>query len=205
METLQSTIFIEFDANTKKITFLRKDNIIDYDSNATNIYVRVKYKDLSGNTTYLTTDELEGYEFTLYTIKPATNNVNEIIGEATDELKENVYGGVVKFEIPRACTNRLGIVKCEIHINQWDKMIASSAFVLDVKQSLVTAFDDELLNDEDFPVLKQLILEIQKDSNINDNVASLITTYSGTKIEDIKRDLNLQIKGKAGKTMTNDL
>ena len=50
METLQSTIFIEFDVNTKKITFLRKDNIIDYDSDATSIYVRVKYKDLSGNT-----------------------------------------------------------------------------------------------------------------------------------------------------------
>lgn len=64
METLQSTIFIEFDVNTKKITFLRKDNIINYDSNITNIYVRVKYKDLSGNTTYLTPSELEGYEFT---------------------------------------------------------------------------------------------------------------------------------------------
>ena len=31
METLQSTIFIEFDVNTKKITFLRGDNIIECD------------------------------------------------------------------------------------------------------------------------------------------------------------------------------
>lgn len=199
METLQSTIFIEFDVNTKKITFLRKDNIIDYDSNATSVYVRVKYKDLSGNTTYLTPSELEDYEFTLYTIKPATNKINEITGEVTDELKENAYGGVVKFEIPKACTNRLGIVKCEIHINQWDKMIASSTFVLDVKQSLVTAFDDELLGDEDFPVLKQLILEIQKDSNIDDNNRSKMTSYSSDKIETIKKDLSSQIKEKANK------
>ena len=92
MLTLQGIIFIEFDVNTKKITFLRKDNIIDYDSNATSVYVRVKYKDLSGNTAYLTPSELEGYKFSLYTMKPATNNINEITGEVTDELKENIYG-----------------------------------------------------------------------------------------------------------------
>ena len=193
MSTLQSTIFIEFDVNTKKITFLRKDNIIDYDSDATSIYVRVKYKDLSNNTVYLTPSELEDYEFSLYTIKPTTKNVNMITGVVTDELKGNVNGGVVKFEIPRACTNRLGIVKCEIHINQGNKKIGSDTFVLDVKQSLVTAFDDELLGDEDFPVLKQLILEIQNANNINDSAANATTTYSSSKIESIKTSLNSQI------------
>ena len=193
METLQSIIFIEFDVNTKKITFLRKDNIIDYDSNATSVYVRVKYKDLSGNTTYLTPSELEDYKFSLYTIKPMTNNINKITGRITDELKENVYGGLVKFEIPRTCTNRLGIVKCEIHINQGNKKIGSDTFVLDVKQSLVTEFDDVLLEDEDFPVLRQLILEVQKDGNINDSATSATTTYSSSKIESIKTSLNSQI------------
>ena len=193
METLQSTIFIEFDVNTKNITFLRKDNIIDYDSNVTSVYVRVKYKNLNGNTIYLTSSELEGYEFTLYTIKPLTNNINKIIGEVTDELKENDYGGVVKFEIPRACTNRLGIVKCEIHINRENKIIGSTTFIFDVKQSLVTAFNDELLEDEDFPVLKQLILEVQKTSSIDDNNKGANTTYSSNKIESIKEDLSSRI------------
>ena len=193
MSTLQSTIFIEFNVNTKKITFLRKDNIIDYDSDATSIYVRVKYKDLSNNTVYLTPSELEDYEFSLYTIKPTTKNVNMITGVVTDELKGNVNGGVVKFEIPRACTNRLGIVKCEMHINQGNKKIGSDTFVLDVKQSLVTEFDDVLLEDEDFPVLKQLILEIQNANNINDSAASATTTYSSSKIESIKTSLNSQI------------
>ena len=209
METLQSTIFIEFDVNTKKITFLRGDNIVDYDSNTTNVYVRVKYKNLSGNTVYLTPSELEDYKFSLYTIKPATNNVNVITGEITDELKENVYGGVVKFEIPRVCTNRLGIVKCEIHINQGNKIIGSSIFVLDVQQSLVTAFDDELLGDEDFPILRQLILETQKVNNINDTTVSLVTTYSSNKIENIKENFSLQIKDiedkKTDKSVTNNI
>ena len=193
METLQSTIFIEFDVNTKKITFLRNDNVIDYDSDVTSIYARVKYKNLSGNTVYLTPSELKDYKFSLYTIKPMTNNINKITGRITDELKENVYGGVVKFEIPRVCTNRLGIVKCEIHINQGNKKIGSDTFVLDVKQSLVTEFDDVLLEDEDFPVLKQLILEIQNANNINDSAASATTTYSSSKIESIKTSLNSQI------------
>ena len=203
MLTLQGIIFIEFDVNTKKITFLRKDNIIDYDSNATSVYVRVKYKDLSGNTTYLTPSELEGYEFSLYTIKPATKNFNEITGEVTDELEENTYGGVVKFEIPRVCTNKLGIVKCEIHINQENKMIASSTFVLDVKQSLVTQFDDALLGDEDLPVLKQLILEVQNAKNIDDNNRGKTTTYSSDKIETIKEDLTSQINA-IGEGMTSE-
>lgn len=202
MLTLQGIIFIEFDVNTKKITFLRKDNIIDYDSNATSVYVRVKYKDLSGNTTYLTPSELEGYKFSLYTIKPATKNFNEITGKVTDELEENTYGGVVKFEIPRVCTNRLGIVKCEIHINQENKMIASSTFVLDVKQSLVTQFDDALLGDEDLPVLKQLILEVQNAKNIDDNNRSKTTSYSSDKIETIKEDLTSQINA-IGEGMTS--
>ena len=199
METLQSTIFIEFDVNTKKITFLRKDNIIDYDSNATSVYVRVKYKDLSGNTVYLTPSELEDYKFSLYTMKPATNNVNVITGEVTDELKENVYGGVIKFEIPRICTNRLGIVKCEIHINQRNKMLASSTFVLDVRQSLVTEFDDELLGDENFPVLKQLILEIQKDSNIDDNKKDeVVATKVDLKDTNVKDNNNIDVFGVNG-------
>ena len=202
MLTLQGVIFIEFDVNTKKITFLRKDNIIDYDSNATSVYVRVKYKDLSGNTTYLTPSELEGYKFSLYTIKPATKNFNEITGKVTDELEENTYGGVVKFEIPRVCTNKLGIVKCEIHINQENKMIASSTFVLDVKQSLVTQFDDALLGDEDLPVLKQLILEVQNAKNIDDNNRSKTTSYSSDKIETIKEDLTSQINA-IGEGMTS--
>ena len=75
METLQSTIFIEFDVNTKKITFLRGDNVIDYDSNTTSIYARVKYKNLSGNTIYLTPSELEEYKFSLFTMKPATATI----------------------------------------------------------------------------------------------------------------------------------
>ena len=202
MLTLQGVIFIEFDVNTKKITFLRKDNIIDYDSNATSVYVRVKYKDLSGNTTYLTPSELEGYKFSLYTIKPATKNFNEITGKVTDELEENTYGGVVKFEIPRVCTNKLGIVKCEIHINQENKMIASSTFVLDVKQSLVTQFDDALLGDEDLPVLQQLILEVQNAKNIDDNNRSKTTSYSSDKIETIKEDLTSQINA-IGEGMTS--
>ena len=202
MLTLQGIIFIEFDVNTKKITFLRKDNIIDYDSNATSVYVRVKYKDLNGNTVYLTPSELEDYEFSLYAMKPATNNINEITGEVTDELKENVYGGVVKFEIPGECTNRLGIVKCEIHIRQENKRIGSSRFVLDVKQSLATVFDDALLEDSDFPVLKQLILEVQNANNIDDNNRSKTTSYSSDKIETIKEDLTSQINA-IGEGMTS--
>ena len=81
METLQSTIFIEFDVNTKKITFLRKDNIIDYDSDATSVYVRVKYKNLSNNTIYLafviqTGSDATNAEVSRFCVPGSTGSIN---------------------------------------------------------------------------------------------------------------------------------
>ena len=196
MTILQGVIFITFDINTKETEFIRNDNITDYDTNATNIYVQSKYKKSDGETVYLSPSEIANYNFSLYTMKPLTNNVSEITGKVTNELIEQVRGGVIKFVIPKACTNRSGIVKCELHINKEKKKIASTRFILDVQQSLVTKFNDSLLDDEDFPVLERLILEIQKASNINDSTASSVTTYSGNKIENIKEDLSSQIKDK---------
>lgn len=182
MSALQGVIFITFDINTKEINFIRNDNITDYDTNVTNVYIQAKYKNSSGETIYLSADEITNYNFSLYTIKPLTNNVSEITGKVTNELIEQVRGGVIKFAIPKACTNRYGVVKCELHINKEKEMIASTRFILDVKQSLVTEFDDSLLEDSDFPVLQQLILEVQKVNNINDVNISKTTTFSSDKI-----------------------
>lgn len=194
MSALQGVIFVTFDINTKEIEFIRNDNITDYDTNVTNIYVQSKYKNSSGETIYLSADEITNYNFSLYTIKPLTNTVKEITGVITDELTEQVFGGVIKFVIPKTCTNRVGIVKCELHINKEKEMIASTRFIFNVKQSLVTEIDESLLKDSDFPVLQQLILEIQKASNIDDNNRSKIASYSSDKVETIKEDLSSQIK-----------
>ena len=55
------------------------------------------------------------------------------------------------------------------------------------------------MEDEDFPVLRQLILEIQKNSNINDNEPSTSSTYSSDKIESIRLKLNAQIENNTNK------
>ena len=118
MSALQGVIFITLDINTKEINFIRNDNITDYDTNVTNVYVQSKYKKSDGETVYLSSSEIANYGFTLYTMKPLTNEVNEINGAITNELIEQVRGGVIKFVIPKTCTNRSGIVKCELHINK---------------------------------------------------------------------------------------
>lgn len=188
MSILQGVVFITFDINTKETEFIRNDNITDYDTNTTNIYVQSKYKKSDGETVYLSADEITNYNFSLFTIKPLTNKVNEINGAITNELIEQVRGGVVKFVIPKSCTNRSGIVKCELHINKEKEMIASTRFILDVQQSLVTKFNDSLLDDKDFPVLQQLILDIQKTNNINDNIVSKTTTFSSYEINSLLND-----------------
>ena len=205
MSVLQGVVFITFDINTKETEFIRNDNITDYDTNTTNIYVQSKYKKSDGETVYLSSSEIANYGFTLYTMKPLTNEVNEINGAITNELIEQVRGGVIKFAIPKACTNRHGVVKCELHINKKKERIASTRFILDVKQSLVTEFDDSLLEDSDFPVLQQLIKNVQKANYIDDEIVSQITTYSSNKIEqennDIKTDMLNKINNQFYQTL----
>ena len=157
------------------------------------------YRDSNGDKIYLSSQDIQKYEFILYAQKPGTNNPFTINGVVTTELKEQVRGGVVKFVIPKSCTNRAGVVKCELHVSKAEERIASTRFIFNVEKSLVTTFDEQLLDDEDFPILQQLILDIQKPSNIHDGTISYATTYSSNKIETIKDVLNLQINEKANK------
>ena len=146
MAILQGVIFIEVDINTREITFLRTDTVTNYDENTTNIFVQAVYKNAEGTKTYLSKEDIGNYAFTLFTLKPSTSNPYTITGEVTNELKDHVQGGVIKFVIPKSCTNRAGIVKCELHIDKQNERIASSTFIFDVKQSLVTVFDDKLFS-----------------------------------------------------------
>lgn len=187
MAILQGVIFIEVDINTRNITFLRTDTVNDYDKNTTNIYVQAIYRNSDGDKTYLSSEAIKNYVFTLYTLKPDTNNPFTINGVVTTELKEQVRGGVVKFVIPKSCTNRAGVVKCELHVTKEAESIASTRFIFNVEKSLVTTFDEQLLDDKDFPVLEQLILEVQeikdgsvpvvgKDSILEEHIADFQVT-----------------------------
>ena len=138
MAILQGVIFIEVDINTRAITFLRTDTVNDYDKNTTNIYVQAIYRNSDGDKTYLSSEDIKNYVFTLYTLKPGTNNPFTINGVVTTELKEQVRGGVVKFVIPKSCTNRAGVVKCELHVSK-----AEESKVVFVFNSLLCPFMTE--------------------------------------------------------------
>ena len=199
MADLQSKPLIELNLDTREITITNNIKYIDIDKNTANIFLQIYREDNTGLKTYLTKEELDSFVGKMFLIKPSTNDFAEITGINTEEFKSDNGGGVLRFIIPTKCTNRNGIVKCEIHINKNNELLASDRFVYNVKQSLVTQFNNSLLEDSDFPILQQLILEIQKDSNIDDNNRSKITSYSSDKVENIKEDLSSQIKDKADK------
>ena len=185
MVDLQSKPLIELNLDTREITITNNIKYIDIDKNIANIFLQIYREDNTGLKTYLTKEELDSFVGKMFLIKPGTNDFAEITGINTEEFKSDNGGGVLRFIIPTKCTNRNGIVKCEIHINKDNELLASDIFVYNVKQSLVTQFNNSLLEDSDFPILQQLILEIQKDSNIDDNNRSKVTTYSSYKIENI--------------------
>ena len=88
MTILQGVIFIEVDINTRNITFLRTDTVNDYDKNTTNIYVQAIYRNSDGDKTYLSSEDIKNYVFTLYTLKPGTNNPFTINGVVTTRKLE---------------------------------------------------------------------------------------------------------------------
>ena len=205
MADLQSKPLIELNLDTREITITNNIKYIYIDKNIANIFLQIYREDSTGLKTYLTKEELNGFIGKMFLIKPVTNNFTEITGINTEEFASDNGGGVLRFIIPTEYTNRNGIVKCEIHINKNNELLASDRFVYNVKQSLVTQFNNSLLEDSDFPILQQLILDTQKASNIDDTRISKTTTYSSDKVENIKEQLSSQIKDKANKTTTDKI
>ena len=189
MADLQSRPLIELNLDTREITITKNIKYYDIDKNIANIFLQIYREDDTGLRSYLTKEELDSFTGKIFAIKPVTNDFLEITGINTMEFESDNGGGVLRFIIPAEYTNRNGIVKCEIHVSKNNELLASDRFVYNVKQSLVTEFDDNLLEDLDFPILQQLIKNVQKANNIDDDTSSLITTYSGTKIENIKTEI----------------
>lgn len=194
MATLQSRPLAELNLDTRKITINKDIEYYDADTNIANIFLQIYQADNNGVITYLDSEELSNYTAKLFLIKPITHDFKEITGVATTEITTENGGGVLKFVLPKSCTNRYGVVKCEMHIIKNDELLASDRFVYSIYQSLVTEFNDSLLEDSDFPVLQQLIKNVQKVDTIDDTTASATTTYSSNKIENIKSDISSQIK-----------
>ena len=181
MADLQSRPLIELNLDTREITITNSIKYYDIDKNIANIFLQI-YREDNGLKTYLTKEELNSFVGEIFAIKPVTNDFLEITGVNTTEFESDNGGGVLRFIIPTEYTNRNGIVKCEIHVSKNNELLASDRFVYNVKRSLVTEFDDSLLEDADFPILQQLIKNIQKANNIDDENVSQITTYSSQKI-----------------------
>ena len=149
MTDLQSKPLIELNLDTREITITNNIKYIDIDKNIANIFLQIYKKDNTGLKTYLTKEELDSFVGKMFLIKPVTNDFSEITGVNTEEFKSDNGGGVLRFIIPTECTNRNGIVKCEIHINKNNELLASDRFVYNVKQSLVTQFNNWIV--EFFP------------------------------------------------------
>ena len=181
MTDLQSKPLIELNLDTREIIITNNIKYIDIDRNIANIFLQIYRKDDTGLKAYLTKEELDSFTSKMYLIKPVTNDFTEITGLNTEEFKSDNGGGVLRFIIPTKCTNRNGIVKCEMHINKDNELLASDKFIFDVKQSLVTQFNDSLLDDEDFPVLQQLIADVQ---GFKDDTEKLVEATVMEKITD---------------------
>ena len=207
MADLQSRPLIELNLDTREITITKNIKYYDIDKNVANIFLQIYREDDSGFKIYLTKEELNSFVGKLFVIKPVTNDFLEITGINTVDFVSDNGGGVLRFIIPVEYTNRNGVVKCEIHVSRNKELLASDRFIYNIGQSLVTEFDDSLLEDKDFPILQQLIKDVQRVNNIDDSNVGKTTTYSSSKIkqenDDVRADILNKINNRFYQTLTS--
>ena len=140
------------------------------DDNVTNIFCNVITSDYSKYPIEVNpiTDATD-ITLKLYVIKPKTSQYREIDAILIDE-KNSVF----EFVLDRTALDQIGKYKCELMISQDDKTLTSDSFFYRVTDSIFNQFDEEVESDPDYPVLLDLINQVQ---DIDDNLEEMVDGF----------------------------
>ena len=114
-------------------------------------------------------DNSEDYSIKLYAIKPKTSEYREL--DATLIDSENA---AFEFKLTPELVDQIGKYKCELVITNGDKSLTSGSFFYRVTDSIFNQFDEEIESDSDYPILLELIEEVQ---NIDSNMEQMVNDY----------------------------
>lgn len=123
-------------------------------------------------------DNSKDYNIKLYAIKPKTSEYREL--DATLIDSENA---AFEFKLTPELVDQIGKYKCELVITNGDKSLTSGSFFYRVTDSIFNQFDEEIESDSDYPILLELIEEV---NDIQGNVDKVISDYIEEHADEIK-------------------
>lgn len=159
-QNINRDYFVKMDVKTSKVTY---PNMYFYitDDKTCNILVQLvismNTKDIVKD--YVILEEASSYKLKLNIIKP-NNEPKEIEGKLLDD-KNSLY----LFDLGKEYRDVVGTYKCELlvtcTVNKYEEQITSDSFKYTVKPSILNDLDEEIEADEKYPILLDLINQIQ--------------------------------------------
>ena len=109
------------------------------------------------------------YSIKLYATKPKTSEYREL-----DAILLDGENAAFEFKLTPEFVDQIGKYKCELVITNGDKSLTSGSFFYRVTESIFNQFDEEIESDPDYPILLELIEEVQ---NIDSNMEKMVNDY----------------------------
>ena len=140
------------------------------DNNVANIICTVVTSDYSKYPVEVNPiDNSANYNLKLYATKPKTSEYREL--DATLMDGENA---AFEFKLTPELVDQIGKYKCELVISCEDKSLTSGSFYYRVTDSIFNQFDEEVESDPDYPILLDLINQVQ---DIDENMEQMVNDY----------------------------
>lgn len=140
------------------------------DNNVANIICTVVTSDYSKYPVEVNPiDNSANYNLKLYATKPKTSEYREL-----DAILIDGENAAFEFKLTQELVDQIGKYKCELVISCEDKSLTSGSFYYRVTDSIFNQFDEEIESDPDYPILLDLINQVQ---NLDENMEQMVNDY----------------------------
>lgn len=140
------------------------------DNNVANIICTVVTSDYSKYPVEVNPiDNSANYNLKLYATKPKTSEYRDI-----DAILIDGENAAFEFKLTPELVDQIGKYKCELVISCKDKSLTSGSFYYRVTDSIFNQYDEEIESDPDYPILLDLINQVQ---DIDENMEQMVNDY----------------------------
>ena len=171
------SMFYNFNVNkdSKEVKFEKKE-LHNTDKNITTFKFYL-YKNKIEDGYNILRNEVLNYTATLSIL-----NSNKNFKELTGVLEETSIYAIYSFSIPDMLINKADTYLCQLTIGNEEEAYTTKTFEYEVFDNIVTRVNEEIENNPDLPILKQLIQEVRElklnAGSIKDDVISDESTWS---------------------------
>lgn len=140
------------------------------DNNVANIICTVVTSDYSKYPVEVNPiDNSANYNLKLYATKPKTSEYRDI-----DAILIDGENAAFEFKLTPEFVDQIGKYKCELVISCEDKSLTSGSFYYRVTDSIFNQYDEEIESDPDYPILLDLIKQVQ---DLDENMEQMVNSY----------------------------